>query len=147
MVSWLLGAWECAIFHYMAEAITPEELQEINARYRHAAMAGEDAVDAGNGWNEAKINALVRSWQDIPRLHDAYKDRPPKGRYRVKFAIPGHPREAQPPIHELMLPDVPRVGEGVFVPWDGYEEGREFTVTHVSRWPWEAAFQAYVVLK
>lgn len=40
---------------------------EIAARHRFAAMAGEDADY--NGWNEAKIDALVRSWQDVYKLY------------------------------------------------------------------------------
>lgn len=40
---------------------------EIAARYRFAAMAGEDADY--NGWDKAKINAMVRSWQDGYKLY------------------------------------------------------------------------------
>jgi hypothetical protein len=44
--------------------------QGVNARYQLARLAGQDAVDAGKGWDQAKINALVRSWQDVAWLHD-----------------------------------------------------------------------------
>lgn len=37
-------------------------LSDIAARFRLASMAGEDADY--NGWDEAKINVMVRSWQD-----------------------------------------------------------------------------------
>lgn len=50
-----------------------EELSEIKARWELARMAGQDADEAGNGWDQAKIRALVRSWQDIPDLYDAAK--------------------------------------------------------------------------
>lgn len=57
------------------------DLDAISARYHLARMAGTDADDAGNGWDQSKMNAVVRSWQDVSALHDAYKallDRLPK---------------------------------------------------------------------
>lgn len=47
------------------------DLDDVNARYRLAQMAGEDADY--NGWSPAKIACLVRSWQDVAALHDEVK--------------------------------------------------------------------------
>jgi len=55
------------------------DLGAIRARYQLARMAGENATDAGNGWDPAKIGALIRSWQDVSALYDdaiARADRP-----------------------------------------------------------------------
>jgi hypothetical protein len=49
----------------MMTELTPNQLNDIVARYQLARMAGEDAEDAGRGWDHAKINAIVRSWQDV----------------------------------------------------------------------------------
>jgi len=54
-------------------ALTPDQLNDIVARYQLARMAGEDADDAGNGWDLAKINAIVRSWQDVYVLFQEVK--------------------------------------------------------------------------
>ena len=46
------------------------DLAAVRARFRLAQLAGTDAVDAGNGWNPAKIAALTRSWNDVAALAD-----------------------------------------------------------------------------
>lgn len=49
---------------------SPVDLDAVQARYALARAAGLDADDAGNGWDQPKINAVVRSWQDVAELHD-----------------------------------------------------------------------------
>ena len=43
-------------------------LESVEARWRMARMAGEDAVDGENGWDSAKIRAMTASFNDIPNL-------------------------------------------------------------------------------
>lgn len=54
----------------MGEPLTEDDLAAIRARYQHARMAGTAADDAEQGWDDAKVRALTRSWQDVSRLHD-----------------------------------------------------------------------------
>ncbi len=49
------------------------DLEAVRRRFELAAMAGRDATEAGNGWNPAKIAAVVSSWQDVASLHDGVK--------------------------------------------------------------------------
>jgi hypothetical protein len=44
------------------------ELSAIKSRWGLARLAGQDAEEAGNGWDDAKIRIFVRSWSDIPIL-------------------------------------------------------------------------------
>jgi hypothetical protein len=47
------------------------DLEEVRSRYLLARMAGGDADY--NGWDTSKINAMIRSWQDVAPLHDEVK--------------------------------------------------------------------------
>lgn len=51
--------------------ITNTVLEEISSRWQFARMAGEDAEY--NGWTQPKIDAIVRSWQDIYPLFNEVK--------------------------------------------------------------------------
>lgn len=46
----------------------------IRARYDLARMAGTAADDGMQGWDQGKIDAMVRSWQDVSTLHDACRE-------------------------------------------------------------------------
>jgi len=48
-------------------------LIEVRSRFELARMAGLDADEAGNGWDKAKLGALIDSWQDVAKLHDELK--------------------------------------------------------------------------
>lgn len=50
------------------------DLEAIAARYSLARMAGEAADDAGQGWDNSKIRAVVRSWQDVYDLYRYAKE-------------------------------------------------------------------------
>lgn len=43
------------------------DLDRIRARWTLARLAGMDAEV--NGWDQGKINALIRSWQDVAVLY------------------------------------------------------------------------------
>ncbi len=53
--------------------MTEDDLQEISRRYTLARMAGEVAVNAGGGWDDSKIRAVVASWQDVQSLFNEVK--------------------------------------------------------------------------
>ncbi len=44
------------------------DLDAVNDRYQYARLAGLDSE--ANGWDPAKLRALVASWQDVASLHD-----------------------------------------------------------------------------
>lgn len=49
------------------------DLEAIGSRWSLARMAGEAADDAGEGWDNGKIRAVLRSWGDVRDLFNAVK--------------------------------------------------------------------------
>jgi hypothetical protein len=54
----------------VATRLSSSDLAVIRGRYELARAAGTDAEDAGNGWDPAKIRAVIASWQDVSVLYD-----------------------------------------------------------------------------
>jgi hypothetical protein len=63
----------------------PIDLDAVRARFQLAQLAGQDADDAGNGWDAAKLGAITRLWQDVARLTDELQ------RWRERFGAQDRP--------------------------------------------------------
>lgn len=82
----------------LAQPVPAVDLDAVRRRHDLACMAGRDADEAGNGWDEPKLRALIHSWQDVAALHDELT--------RQRAASPGRGS-----IERQVRADVAKLGE------------------------------------